>query len=419
MRIDGPARRLCLYIGESDQWRGRPLYMALLETLKQAGLAGATVTRGLAGFGAHSRIRTASIEALSGDLPLIVEVVDAREKIEHALTLVGPMVREGLITVEEVTVVKYTHRHLQPLPGDRPVREVMTRDVISVRPETPLAELVDMLINRQIKAVPVVDGGRRVVGIISDGDILERGDGAARLAVMERLDEATLAAQLAALRASGKTAAEVMTRDVVTAREDVALAHATQLMVRGDLKRLPIVDAAGRLVGMLSRVDVLRTVAEPKPGQGGARPAAAGGHTVGEVMDSAVPTVTADADLVEIVNLLVGAEIKRVVVLDEAGRAIGAITDGDLVARVRPEVRGGLLAALTGRGRAPSAEVTARDLMSAGVLTGPPETPIAEAIRQMLAQRRKRFYVVGADGRLLGAVDRQTLLRTIAGQAAP
>ncbi|MBP7692315.1 MAG: DUF190 domain-containing protein [Anaerolineales bacterium] len=417
MRIEGPAQRLCIYLGESDQWRGRPLYLALLEALKRAGLAGATVSRGLAGFGAHSRIHTVALEALSSDLPLVVEVIDTRAAIARAVTEVGPMVREGLITLEDLRVIKYTHRYLQPLPGDRLVKEVMTRAVTRAAPATPLAELVALLVVQRLKAVPVVDEAGRVVGLISDGDILKRGAGPARLAVLERLDEAGLAAQLAALRASGQTAADVMTQPVVTVREDTALAHAVQLMVKHNLKRLPVVDQAGRLAGMLSRVDVLRTVAGPAP-QPEARPApAAAGHTVGELMDTAVPTVPADADVVEIVTRMVGAESKRVVVVDEAGRALGAITDGDLVARVRPEARGGLLAALTGRGHAPAADQTAREMMSPVVLTGPPETPIAQAIQQMLTHQRKRFYVVDAAGRLLGAVDRQTLLRAVAGPA--
>jgi CBS domain-containing protein len=134
-------------------------------------------------------------------------------------------------------------------------------------------------------------------------------------------------------------------------------------------------------------------------------------------MDPTIPAVKADADLVEIAGLLVGADIKRVAVLDEAGRVIGVITDGDLIARVRPEARGGWLAALAGRGAAPASGEVAHDVMSRTVLMGLPDTPIADAVQQMLSQKRKRFYVVDAEGRLLGGVDRQTLLRAIAGTA--
>ncbi len=414
MRLEGPAKRLRMYIGESDQWRGRPLYLALLEALKKEGLAGATVVRGVAGFGAHSRIHTASLEALSGDLPLVVEVVDTREKVEHALAVVGPMVNEGLITLDDTQVITYTHRYLNPLPGDRLVREVMSRDVVSVGPATALAELVSLLVDREFKALPVIDGARRVLGIVSDGDILHRGDGPARLGVMERLDEASMTAQMAALRQSGKTAADVMTRDVIVAREDMSLAHATRLMVQHSLKRLPVVDAERRLSGMLSRVDVLRTVV-PSGASASSSKSAARGRTVGEVMDTNVPTVKADADLAEIVELLVGAELKRVAVIDDARRVVGVITDGDLIARVRPEARSGLLAALMGRGVPPDAGEAAGSLMSSNVLKGLPDTPIADAIQQMIAGKRKRFYVVDGEGRLLGAVDRQTLLRSIAG----
>lgn len=413
MRISGQAKRLRLYIGESDQWRGRPLYLALLETLKGNGLAGATVTRGVAGFGAHARIRTASLEVLSSDLPLIVEVVDNAERIAQALTVVGPMVREGLITLDDVEVVKYTHRYLQPLPGDRLVRDVMTRDVISVGPATPVADIFDLLIGKQFRAVPVVNEAGAPIGIISDGDLMTRGGAPLRMSLTERLDNAAVSAHLAALRASGLTAADVMTPELVTVNDDDALAHAVQRMVQRGLKRLPVLDSRGRLAGMLSRLDVLGAV-----GSGSNPPAQQArrqGRTVGEVMDRRVPTVLADADLVDVVERLVSAALKRVAVVDEAGRLLGVITDGDLVARVRPEARSGLLAALTGRGRAPDLPVTAREVMSTTALSGPPETTIGEAIERMLADGRKRFFVVDAERRLLGAVDRQALLLAVAG----
>ncbi len=256
---------------------------------------------------------TAAILRLSEDLPLVIDVIDTAERIEHALAVVGPMVREGLITVEDIAVIKYSHRYLQPLPGDRPVKDVMTREVISLRPETPLADVMDLLINKLLKAAPVVDAQGKPVGIISDGDLLERGSVPFRLALAGQLDEATIAAQLAELRRGSQTAADVMTRDVITVGEDMALAHAVPIMVGRNLKRLLVVDSAGRLTGILSRVDVLRTVAEGKPPKGEARLPASAGHTVAEVMNRDIPSVKADADLIEIVNVMVGTEVKRVV----------------------------------------------------------------------------------------------------------
>jgi len=108
-RIREELQLLTIYMGERDKWRGRPLYATIVETLKEEGIAGATVVRGVAGFGAHRHIHTASILRLSEDLPLCIHVVDKPEKIAHAIDLVGPMVTEGLIVVKDIQALKYTH----------------------------------------------------------------------------------------------------------------------------------------------------------------------------------------------------------------------------------------------------------------------------------------------------------------------
>jgi len=103
--------RLRIYIGESDRYHGKPLYLYILHRLKSMGIKGATVFRGIAGYGSHSLIHTADILRLSEDLPVVVEVVDEESAIARALEEVGKLVSEGLITVEPVRVVYYGHRH--------------------------------------------------------------------------------------------------------------------------------------------------------------------------------------------------------------------------------------------------------------------------------------------------------------------
>jgi PII-like signaling protein len=109
MKIEGEARRVRVYIGESDQWHGRPLFTAIVERCRSAGLAGATVLRGIEGFGANSRIHTARILRLSEDLPVVIDIVDRPERIDQLLPMLDEMVSEGLITLETVHVVKYVH----------------------------------------------------------------------------------------------------------------------------------------------------------------------------------------------------------------------------------------------------------------------------------------------------------------------
>ena len=109
MKLEGQGQLLRIFIGESDRWHGKPLYEAIMLKARERGLAGATVLRGLAGFGAKSRIHTAKILRLSEDLPIVVEIVDAPEKIAAILPELDTMVGEGLITLENVRVIAYRH----------------------------------------------------------------------------------------------------------------------------------------------------------------------------------------------------------------------------------------------------------------------------------------------------------------------
>src|SRR6266704_479704 len=102
-----------IFIGESDKYHGKPLYEALLERLRAKGLAGATVLRGVAGFGASSKVHTDKILRLSLDLPLIIEVVETEEAIQAILPDLDEMIGGGLITLEKANVILYR-------PGKQP-----------------------------------------------------------------------------------------------------------------------------------------------------------------------------------------------------------------------------------------------------------------------------------------------------------
>ena len=98
---------LRIFIGESDKHGGKPLYEWIVLKAREQGLAGATVLRGMMGFGAHSRIHTFKIERLSEDLPIIIEVVDTREKLENFLSIIDSEIQEGLATIEKAEVRFY------------------------------------------------------------------------------------------------------------------------------------------------------------------------------------------------------------------------------------------------------------------------------------------------------------------------
>jgi PII-like signaling protein len=120
VKMEGPGQLLRIFIGESDRWHGKPLYEAIVRSARERGIAGATVLRGLEGFGAHSRIHTARILRLSEDLPIVIEIVDKPERIAALLPDLDAMVGEGMITLEKVRIIAYRHNGSRGGRGSTP-----------------------------------------------------------------------------------------------------------------------------------------------------------------------------------------------------------------------------------------------------------------------------------------------------------
>jgi PII-like signaling protein len=107
VKVEGEGKLLRIFIGESDTWHGKPLYQAIVERVRAEGLAGATVIRGIEGFGADSRLHTSRILRLSEDLPVVIEIVDVADRIDPLIPILDEMVGEGMVTLERVQVIAY------------------------------------------------------------------------------------------------------------------------------------------------------------------------------------------------------------------------------------------------------------------------------------------------------------------------
>ncbi|ACU72844.1 protein of unknown function DUF190 [Catenulispora acidiphila DSM 44928] len=119
MKLSGPARRLSIFIGETDQYHHHALYHEIVTRAKEAGLAGASVFRGMEGYGATSRIHTTAILSLTEDLPLIIIIVDTTEKIDAFLPQLDELIGEGLVIIDDVEAITYTGRSLEtPREGE-------------------------------------------------------------------------------------------------------------------------------------------------------------------------------------------------------------------------------------------------------------------------------------------------------------
>lgn len=110
MTLPEEGKLLRIFIGELDTHDGKPLYQWLIEEARKTGLAGATVLRGMQGFGAHSRMHTTKVLRLSVDLPIVIEIIDTEEKIEAFLPIIDDAIPEGLVTVERVEIRFYRSR---------------------------------------------------------------------------------------------------------------------------------------------------------------------------------------------------------------------------------------------------------------------------------------------------------------------
>jgi PII-like signaling protein len=108
--MEGPATRLTIYLGEDDHWHHKPLYHEIVRRARDAGLAGASVLRGVEGYGASSLIHTSRILSLSEDLPMVIVIIDAEAKLCAFLPQLDELIGEGLVTLDQVEVVRYVGR---------------------------------------------------------------------------------------------------------------------------------------------------------------------------------------------------------------------------------------------------------------------------------------------------------------------
>jgi CBS domain-containing protein/nucleotide-binding universal stress UspA family protein len=331
---------------------------------------------------------------------------------------------DRVVETAPCSVLVVRHSPLNHWAGD-----VMQREVVTVRPETPIATVVELLITRGVKAVLVVDPNGWVVGIITGGDLLERARLSLRLSLQQQVDPSIVREELASLAASGQIAADVMTADVTMIDERTPLREAARLMAQQHIKRLPVIDSHGRLRGILSRADVLRHIAAvaPAPTADAAdRELPLGsGRYVSDVFDPNVPTVSPTTPLDEVVGKLVGAALRRVVVVDPQRHVLGIITDADLIGRLSEAAAASLLQVLRSHlpflgsddaGRQALFQLhtrQAQDVMRRDPVVIAASASIVEAIQSMMRHRIKRMPVVDAHGRLVGMVDRQAILRAL------
>ena len=422
MDFVGKAKRIRIYLAENDVIGHKPAPYALLDWLRREGAAGATVIRATAGLGSSGQLNLDIMPDITAHLPVIVEWIDSPDRVERLLPQLKQMVGRGLITAEDTEILLYKAHGVRTLPNTVTVEQVMSRDVVSVAPQSPLRKVVELVEGKVYRAVPVVEDGRPV-GMITNLDLVERGGLLVRVELLGSLSDAERTSALNQL--GGKTAREVMTPNPVTVIEGATITAVADVMAHKRLKRLPVVDAAGKLVGIVSRLDLLRTVAEAfHGGPEEPRPAGLRGDLpLSRVMRKDVPVVHPDTPINEVLQAVVATRLNRALVVDAERRVVGIVTDEEVLDRVTPAMRTGALKSLMHRlpfvhvGKAElEAEHHARarkaaDLMLTEVAIAREDQLLRDAIAPMMKAPHKLVAVVDKDGRLTGALDRADILR--------
>jgi CBS domain-containing protein len=423
MSVVGKAKRIRIYLSEGGKAGHQSAWLAIIELLRREGAEGATLVRGVSGFGSTGRIHTPHLVDVAQDLPVIVEWIDSPETVDRLLPRVTELVPRGLVTVDDTEIVYHRPNPIRDLPVELTSGDVMSREVTSVTRDTPLSHVVELMLGKLYRAVPVVEDGVPV-GIITNGDLVRKGGLSVRMDLLRALDKPEVRGVLDRLAGSNKVADDVMTAGPVTVHERAPLPQVAEVMANRRLKRLPVVDDHGAMVGMVSRVDVLRTAAGGGVARESPLPRAmglAGDVPLSRIMRRDVPTVEMDTPLPQVFQAVISTRLNRALVVDSERRVVGKITDAELLDRITPSLRPSAIRSLMHRlpyahpPEEAAAEKHARarravDLATDDFVTATEDTLLSDALARMLKGNFKLLAVTDAGGHLVGIVDRADLL---------
>jgi CBS domain-containing protein len=419
-----------IFTSEEARHGKKPLAEAVVQYIRDLKIAArCIVTRGVAGCYESGELTSSRIEVLSYNLPVRIYIVVPAAETQRVLDGLNGMVKDGIVALHDLNVLSHRARNAF-FPRQLMVRDVMTPEPRSVSADTPLRDAARILLPSVFTGLPVVDGQGRPIGLITQGDLIRKGGLPLRLSLLEESDSnrrESFLNQLSSLRA-----ADIMTQPAILIGQDQPLADAVDLMLAKGVKRLPAVNGAGRLTGMVSRLDIFRTVMREKPDWNDFRSQRVEVQhlkSVGDILRRDTQTVLPETSIDEVIRVIDRNDIQRVAVVDKDGLLLGLISDRDLLRFFKPQQEGILrLLGYAKQAFKPDPcrgdldrclmETTAAAVMITDLITVSEEMLIEEAIGLMIDKGLKRLPVVDAEGRFKGMINRDSLLRTGYGNPA-
>jgi CBS domain-containing protein len=414
-----------IFTSEEARYMKRPLSDAVMQYIKELKIAArCIITRGVAGCYENGELTTTRLEILSFNLPVRIYIIIPAAESDRVLNGLNEMVTDGIIALHDLSVISHRTRK-SFFPRQLLVRDVMTTAPKYVTADTSLSDATRLLISHVFTGLPVIDDQKRPIGMVTQGDLIYKGGLPVRLGLLKESDHDSRESLIHQL--GSRNVSEVMTAPAVIISADKPLAYAVELMEDKRVKRLPVTNVEGSLVGMLSRIDIFRTVMREAPDWNAFKSQNIEVNHLKQVKDILrrdTQTVFAETTLDEVIRIIDRNDIQRVAVVDVQGRLLGLISDRDLLRYFKPEQENvwHLLSKLKHPFKPDSggdndlqqrlAKTTADAVMTTVLVTVNEDMLIEDGIRLMVDKGLKRLPVVDAEGRFKGMISRDSLLRT-------
>lgn len=406
-------QRVRIYLRERDRWEGQLLYIAVLNRLQREGATGATVLRGLIGFGPGQRLRTSGSTDPNNDAPLVIEWVDRSDRIARLLPLFDDMLPSALTTLEDLDVYRAALRSHGPFSGESSVGDYLQTEVAIASVHTPAREVLRLMLERDQRLLPVLDENRHVIGIIAGVDLMHRAGlqlAPHLLRVLSEAERAPLIEQMS----SGPVSA-YMTVEPRSIPIGSPVPQALVAMLEWNYGTLPVVDRSHQFVGLLSSSGVLQAALQKVTPENTNVRDAEPPTQIHLVMQVTVPHASVTQPLAAVLTQLLATPQRFLVLVDSVGRVQGTLSDVDVLHALTGHERATWLAVLLGQDLPlPGLERSPEGVMQRTFHTLAPNQSINEAITRFVTLDLERAPVVDVDGKLLGLVARGGLLRALA-----
>jgi CBS domain-containing protein len=398
-----------VYTSERARYEGRALAQAVQDYIRSLKIASrCVILRGIEGCYENGRTANTAIVDLSYDMPLIIEIILPSADRETVLKRLDAMVLDGIVAVVEASVV--SHKTAASLvPHNLRIRDVMTVSPICAHNDFSVRSAVELMLDRGLKCLPVIDSDNHCVGIITQSDLSNRANMPLRLGLLSSLSSRKREEWLSSCEAL--RCEEIMSRPPALIKADAKLADAIRIMNKEGRKRLPVIDDQARVVGILSRIDILRAIAASASPDTSSE--LGGGSTVFSryvegIKDRDMLSILDSTGLKAAIDTLIAKGAQRAAVVDADGRLVGIITDKILLQALGGQIGGFWPFGIGKKLRRAARPVS--DIMERALVTATENMSIYEVLRLMTEHGLKRIPVVDSKAVFTGMIRRDSIL---------